>query len=69
MVQTDNPASHYDGVEGCGVQCDNPLFTPDERYQIHRLVAWAATACLIFNLFTVVSIFLCRDCRIICREF
>uniref|UniRef100_A0A1B6DDX7 Protein smoothened n=1 Tax=Clastoptera arizonana TaxID=38151 RepID=A0A1B6DDX7_9HEMI len=55
MVQTDNPISYYDGVEGCGVQCDNPLFTPDERYQIHRFVAWAATTCLVFNLFTVVT--------------
>ncbi|KAG8243117.1 hypothetical protein J6590_052374 [Homalodisca vitripennis] len=55
MVPTDSPSSYYDGMEGCGVQCDNPMFTPDERYQIHRLVAWAATTCFLFNLFTVVT--------------
>ncbi|XP_075238286.1 smoothened, frizzled class receptor [Lycorma delicatula] len=55
MVQTDYPSSFYDGMEGCGVQCDNPLFTPDERYQIHRFVAWTATISFIFNLFTVVT--------------
>lgn len=55
MVPTDSPSSYYEAMEGCGVQCDNPMFTPDERYQIHRLVAWAATICLLCNSFTVVS--------------
>ncbi|XP_022199353.2 protein smoothened [Nilaparvata lugens] len=55
MVQTDYPSSFYDGMEGCGVQCDNPLFTPDERYQIHRFVASTATISFIFNLFTVAT--------------
>jgi hypothetical protein len=54
-VPTDNTQAFYDGVEGCGIQCQNPLLTEDEHRQIHQLVAWAGTICLLFNLFTVVS--------------
>jgi hypothetical protein len=54
-VPTDNTQAFYEGVEGCGVRCQNPLLTEDEHRQIHQLVAWAGTICLLFNLFTVVS--------------
>ncbi|PSN54909.1 hypothetical protein C0J52_01651 [Blattella germanica] len=54
LVPTDNTQAFYEGVEGCGVQCQNPLLTEDEHNQIHQLVAWGGTICLLFNLFTVV---------------
>ncbi|XP_063227815.1 protein smoothened isoform X2 [Bacillus rossius redtenbacheri] len=55
LVQTDNAATFYEGVDGCGVQCHDPLFTDDERRQIHTLVAWAASVCFGLNLFTVAT--------------
>ncbi|XP_024944001.1 protein smoothened isoform X2 [Cephus cinctus] len=55
LVPTDNALSIFDGVEGCGTQCSDPLFTPDEQKQIHSFIAWAASICLLFNLFTVVT--------------
>lgn len=55
LVPTDNALAIFEGVEGCGTQCSDPLFTPDEHKQIHSFIAWAAGICGSFNLFTVVS--------------
>nr|CAD7456561.1 unnamed protein product [Timema tahoe] len=55
LVSTDSSTAFYDGAEGCGVQCQDPLFTDDDTRQIHLLVAWAGTVCACFNLFTVVG--------------
>nr|CAD7199887.1 unnamed protein product [Timema douglasi] len=55
LVITDSSTAFYDGAEGCGVQCQDPLFTDDDTRQIHLLVAWAGTVCACFNLFTVVG--------------
>lgn len=55
LVSTDNALSIFDGVEGCGTQCYDPLYTPDEHNQIHSFIIWAAGICCTFNLFTIVS--------------
>lgn len=55
LVPTDNPSAFYEGTEGCGLQCANPMFNPDEHRQIHDLIAWAGGICMAVNLFTVVS--------------
>ncbi|XP_011168760.2 protein smoothened isoform X2 [Solenopsis invicta] len=55
LVPTDNALSIFDGVEGCGTQCYNPLYTPDEHNQIHTLIGWAASICLACNLFTIIT--------------
>lgn len=55
LVPTDNPSAFYEGTEGCGMQCANPMFTPDEHRQIHELIAWAGGVCAAVNFFTVVS--------------
>ncbi|KZC04568.1 PREDICTED: protein smoothened [Dufourea novaeangliae] len=55
LVPTDNALAIFEGVESCGTQCNDPLFTPDEHKQIHSFVAWAAGICGSFNLFTVVT--------------
>lgn len=59
LVPTDNPSSFYEGVEGCGLQCADPLLTAQERLQIHKMVAWGATLALLCNLFTVVIFISC----------
>ncbi|KYM89276.1 Protein smoothened [Atta colombica] len=55
LVPTDNALSIFDGVEGCGTQCYDPLYTSDEHNQIHSFIIWAASICCTFNLFTVLT--------------
>ncbi|XP_029176482.1 protein smoothened isoform X1 [Nylanderia fulva] len=55
LVPTDNVLSIFDGVEGCGTECYNPLYTSDEHNQIHSFIIWAAGICCAFNLFTVIT--------------
>lgn len=55
LVPTDNPSAFYEGTEGCGLQCANPMFTPDEHRQIHELIAWAGGLCAAVNFFTIAS--------------
>ena len=55
LVPTDNENSWYEGVDGCGIQCDNPLFTSDEHHRIHVFIAVMGSLCLSSTLFTVVS--------------
>lgn len=42
-------------IEECGLQCKDPLYTDSEHQQIHKLVAWGAGICLLFNLFTIIT--------------
>lgn len=56
LVATRNPGSWYRDVEGCGIQCHNPLFTEDEHRQIHSLIAVFAAICMTTTLFAVVSV-------------
>ncbi|KMQ88927.1 protein smoothened [Lasius niger] len=55
LVPTDNALSIFDGVEGCGTECYDPLYTTDEHNQIHSFIVWAAGICCTFNLFTVIT--------------
>ncbi|XP_043253743.1 protein smoothened [Colletes gigas] len=55
LIPTDNALAIFEGVEGCGTQCNDPFFTPDEHKQIHSFIAWAAGICGSFNLFTVIT--------------
>ncbi|KAG1695552.1 Ubiquitin carboxyl-terminal hydrolase 20 [Nymphon striatum] len=38
LVRTENPISWYEGVEGCGIQCENPLFTTEEHQDMHLFI-------------------------------
>ena len=58
LVRTDNERSWVDGVEGCGVACENPVFTSDEHAQMHRFIAIMAGLCLMLTFFTIVSVLL-----------
>lgn len=53
LVQAESSSSYFKDIEGCGLQCQNPLYTDDEHRQIHKLIAWGACICLGFNLFTI----------------
>ena len=55
LVRTVLPESWYPGVEGCGIPCDNPLFSQDEHKRVHTFVAVFGSICLLCTLFTVVS--------------
>ncbi|XP_055550855.1 protein smoothened [Wyeomyia smithii] len=55
LVAADSPANFYKDIDGCGLQCKDPLFTDDEHRQIHKLIAWGAGVCLTFNLFTIAT--------------
>uniref|UniRef100_A0A182JRB6 Protein smoothened n=1 Tax=Anopheles christyi TaxID=43041 RepID=A0A182JRB6_9DIPT len=55
LVAADLPANYYKEIDGCGVQSKDPLYTDHEHRQIHKLVAWGASVCLAFNLFTLAT--------------
>ncbi|KAL0274722.1 UNVERIFIED_CONTAM: hypothetical protein PYX00_002782 [Menopon gallinae] len=55
LIQTGDAKSEYDVVTGCGVQCQDPLYTEDEHDLIHGRIAWIATISLLSNLFAVVT--------------
>ncbi|XP_017855073.1 protein smoothened [Drosophila busckii] len=55
LVPADNAASYYPGIEGCGVQCKDPLYTDDEHRQIHKLIGYGGSLCLLANLFVVAT--------------
>ncbi|EDW36863.1 GL25919 [Drosophila persimilis] len=58
LVPAESAASYYPGIEGCGVRCKDPLYTDDEHRQIHKLIGWAGTLCLVSNLFVVATFFI-----------
>lgn len=55
LVRTDNPKSWYEDVEGCGIQCQNPLFTEAEHQDMHSYIAVFGAVTGLCTLFTLVS--------------
>ncbi|KAK3088510.1 hypothetical protein FSP39_020004 [Pinctada imbricata] len=55
LVRTDNQQSWYEEVEGCGIQCQNPLFTEAEHDQVHTFIAVFGSFCIICTLFTILT--------------
>uniref|UniRef100_A0A182ILD3 Protein smoothened n=1 Tax=Anopheles atroparvus TaxID=41427 RepID=A0A182ILD3_ANOAO len=55
LVAADLPANYYKDIDGCGLQCKDPLYTDHEHRQIHKLIAWGAGVCLTFNFFTLAT--------------
>ncbi|XP_068128728.1 protein smoothened [Hyperolius riggenbachi] len=58
LVRTDNSKSWYEDVEGCGIQCENPLFTKTEHREMHVYIAVFSSVtifCTFFTLATFVS--------------
>lgn len=55
LVRTDNPKSWYEDVEGCGIQCQNPLFTEKEHREMHVYIAAFSSVTIFCTFFTLVS--------------
>uniref|UniRef100_A0A3P9I1V0 Protein smoothened n=1 Tax=Oryzias latipes TaxID=8090 RepID=A0A3P9I1V0_ORYLA len=55
LVKTDIQSSWYKDVEGCGIQCDNPLFTQDEHNDMHAYIAYFGTITLLCTFFTLAT--------------
>lgn len=55
MVETDNSLAYVEGVDGCGLPCNSPLFTKEEHEQVQRFTRTLAAMCLTTNLFAVVK--------------
>ncbi|KAG7455832.1 hypothetical protein MATL_G00245320 [Megalops atlanticus] len=55
LVKTDNENSWYEDVEGCGIQCNNPLFTEDEHSDMHAYIALFGSITLFCTFFTLAT--------------
>lgn len=55
LIHVDDTIGVFDGIDGCGKQCEDPLYTTDEHKEIHSFVAWGAGICGAFNLFTIIT--------------
>ncbi|XP_034947663.1 protein smoothened [Chelonus insularis] len=55
LISTENSLAIFEGVEGCGTQCNDPLYTPEQQNQIHSFIFWGAVISGVFNLFTVIT--------------
>ncbi|XP_051975053.1 smoothened homolog isoform X2 [Xyrauchen texanus] len=55
LVKTDIQASWYKDVEGCGIQCNNPLFTEDEHSDMHSYIAIFGSLTLLCTFFTLAT--------------
>ena len=60
LVKTDIQSSWYKDVEGCGIQCDNPLFTEEEHNDMHAYIAYFGTITLLCTFFTLVRFHILR---------
>lgn len=57
LVATKHESSWYEGIEGCGIQCENPIFTTEEHTRIHRFVGAFGSLSFTCSLFTMVPQF------------
>lgn len=55
LVSADSVANYYRDIDGCGVQCKDPLYTDDEHRQTQEFIAWGASICLLFNIFVIAT--------------
>ncbi|XP_056157616.1 smoothened homolog [Lampris incognitus] len=55
LVKTDIQSSWYKDVEGCGIQCDNPLFTEEEHADMHAYIAYFGSITLLCTFFTLAT--------------
>ncbi|XP_017776095.1 PREDICTED: protein smoothened isoform X2 [Nicrophorus vespilloides] len=55
LVRTEQANWFYNDIEGCGLRCKDALYTEDEHFQIHKLIACCVIVCIVLILFTVVT--------------
>ena len=54
-MYTEDEKSWYEGIHGCGIQCNNPIFTEEEHDRIHRFIGAFGSLSVLCTAFTVVS--------------
>jgi len=54
LVATKSETSWYPYVDGCGLQCENVLFTEADHAHAHVFIAVLGSLCFFCTLFTVV---------------
>lgn len=45
----------FSGIESCGFKCKDSFYTETEHHQIHKLIGYCSTACILCTLFTIVT--------------
>ncbi|WAR16542.1 SMO-like protein [Mya arenaria] len=50
LISTGVEENWYGGMQGCGMQCEDPLYTPNEHKGVFILVAVVASLCITFVL-------------------
>lgn len=53
LVPAENPSSYYKDIDGCGLECKDPLYTEDEHRLVRKFVAWMASICLVLHFFAI----------------
>lgn len=53
LVVVADPTNSYRDIEGCGVECKDPLYNEEEHRQIRKTVAWGAGICLALHVFAI----------------
>ena len=53
LVEAEDVANSYKDIEGCGLECKDPLYTDDEHRQIRKLIGWGASICLVLHIFAL----------------
>lgn len=55
LVHVDRSDLSYSGIDDCGLQCKDVLYTNEEHRQIQKLMIYCIVFCIILNLFTIVT--------------
>ncbi|XP_055954292.1 protein smoothened isoform X1 [Patella vulgata] len=55
LILTENKDSWFTDVPGCGIPCQNPLFSQQEHDEVHAFIAVFGCICLVCTLFTVLT--------------
>ncbi|KAL5013281.1 hypothetical protein ScPMuIL_007551 [Solemya velum] len=55
LIRTDNEDSWYMDIDGCGINCQNPLFTDEEHQEVHIFIAVFGSLCIMCTLFTILT--------------
>jgi smoothened protein len=55
LVSSDDSNIHYPGIEGCALQCHNPIYTEEAHRKMSSFISHAATISLMATLFAVLT--------------
>ncbi|KAL3891615.1 hypothetical protein ACJMK2_003870 [Sinanodonta woodiana] len=55
LIRTTVESNWYEEVKGCGIQCQNPLYTEDEHSVVHIFIAVCGSLCIASTLFCVLT--------------